>query len=659
MYITWKQRLAQDPSLRDINSWPPIDVNTLSRSHRPIFIRNRAMTALAITGTPLKDVAQRHGVNPTIVSRLLSRELAGSANQSPALTQAMIPYQRLAPHKRRISIDNLLDRKNHQNAFQYVLDTVPGIRTKLDTMIIARLKDQPTAQVLSPAAIHGEFKRLLAEAHWPTDQYPYTTASCAYESVRRYYHERLEHLRLEHMKTPARIITSLKPFHRAFREIQIDTQTVDTNTCIHVELNSELIPLRVSRVALLLCVDVDTQCYLGHHLSLSHEPSQDDLLQLFDNITRQWSPLNLTSPGLTYTPGSGFPSMWGDEFLHLTFGEVKLDNALMHLAGTVRTYVCDDHGSTLNLGLPGAPLGRNWIEAAFNAINKTTHRFPSTTGSHPKDAIRESRKNHKRPPKITLTMLEETISVMLAHHNVTPQAQLGNQDPLSLLRHHTNNHYIRWLPERSEQYWSPFEGEQLCNVIFLKNEKRRPFIRFARLRYRGDCLNNSHLLHKNVRIRYDRRDVRIVRAYDEYGNYLGELFAPKSWQRFAHSLYTRKKIFAATKEWRFHSKDPLAEFFHHLAMNKEQPSQALEILRIYREAGRYVPAFIGDENPNSDRNKPLETSVESEPLTASEAEKQGKGDTTPLSYKHHHQGALSDEPPIKPWGLEWVDGIED
>lgn len=612
MRLNWRERLTQDTSLSDIRSWPMIDIDTLPVHHRRGYIDNRTMAAKIISGAPVNKVAEAFGVHRSKLTRLMNRCLAGSPDSTPALSKGLVPFSHLTKHQRRTSLPMLTKVRGSQNAFQYVLDHVPGMRDKLDTLIVERVKDKPTAQVTSPAMFFGEFKRLLKEANWPTDQYPYTTVSCGYEAVRRHYHKRLQQLRLEHLKKPSRIITAPKPIYRALKSIQIDTQIVDMNATIHLELNDELIPLRISRVALLKAIDMATNCVMGYHLALTKDPDQDDLLQLIDHMVRPWKPLDLQTPGLQYFPGSGFPTMWGDEFLHLTFDEVKLDNALMHLAATVREQVCDRHAATLNLGLPGVPLGRNFVEAAFRKLNQTVHRFPSTTGSHPYDPIRESRKNQKRPPKVTLRSLEETLSVIIATHNATPRAELNNETPLDAVRRHANQHYLRWRPERHDQYWSPFEAEQQCRVIFLTTEKRLPFIRFARLRYQGSCLNNPHLLHKSIRIRYNRRDIRRVKAYALDGKYLGDLVAPKSWQRFAHSVSTRKRIFKTMKEWRHHADDPLAEYFHHLITQKEIPTTALEIVRVARESTRFIPFCPsdntihnrhiekGDENKNCD-----------------------------------------------------------
>ena len=146
--------------------------------------------------------------------------------------------------------------------------------------------------------------------------------------------------------------------------------------------------------------------------------------------------MNLKTPGLIYIPGSGFPSGLSEEFCNIGLNMVRLDNAFCHIAHTVRDYVCNELGATISLGLPAKPKMRNLIEFAFRILNYDMHRFPSTTGSHPKDPIKETSKNSKKPPIITLNALEEVLSVIISGHNAKPQNKLGGSSPLGLMKFH-------------------------------------------------------------------------------------------------------------------------------------------------------------------------------------------------------------------------------
>ena len=206
MRITWRQRLEQNPEMRNIDSWPAIDVNTIKKENRTSFILNKRIVACVIKEGKVTSVANKFDVNRATINRLMARTLGGSSDESPALTKGLIPYYRLTTPVRKSALDTLYYKANHQHAFRFLLDEIPDMRDGLDEMIIAALKDKPNSQVTSCASFYGEFKRRLVEANWPTDTYPYTTSTFARESVRRYYHERLDILRLLQIKTPKREI---------------------------------------------------------------------------------------------------------------------------------------------------------------------------------------------------------------------------------------------------------------------------------------------------------------------------------------------------------------------------------------------------------------------------------------------------------------------
>ena len=189
---------------------------------------------------------------------------------------------------------------------------------------------------------------------------------------------------------------------------------------------------------------------------------------------------------------------------------------------------------------------------------------------------------------------------MISKHNATIRSELFGLTPLEAIRRHASNHYMRWRLDNYEQSWSPFEGEKRCRVIFLKDEKRRAFINFMYLRYTGDCLNDSRLINNYVLVRYDRRDIRSADVFSLDGRFLGKIFAPKSWQRFAHGLRTRRIVIQLTREFKFKNDDLLAEYFHHLMINRDTPEKALELIRVSRESDRIVPSKTPHKRIDSD-----------------------------------------------------------
>lgn len=587
MRLTWRARLEQQPQLRQFDNWPTITLDCVPQKKRKQFTRNVQVVDAVLSAQPIIAVAKAHGLSPGRISQLLDRALGGECSEPPSLTRGLIPNRPIQQKRRRTSLNKTKGRSPGacSCAFRALLEAVPGLRDGLDAMITAKLKDTAYAQRLTPQAFHGEFKRLLAEAHWPQNRYPYTTDSLAYQSVRRHLHQRtaeLQQVRQARVK-PARDLGIDVSRSRALRAIQIDEHTLDLRKRVHLRLNGEMIPLQLARASVLIALDVDTECVLGYHLAPTRYPNQQDMLTLLTRCLEPWQPRPLHTPGLSYLPGACFPSGLPLGF-PISFGTVQLDNALLHRANSVIEVLCHGYGATLSYGPPGIPKVRAHIEAVFDYIERNCgHRHAATTGSYPTDPEKESRKNAKRPPAITFQSLDEALSVILTEYNVTPNAALGGATPLALFEHHCRHHYVRYVPPDAAQQWRPFCESKVVPLHWYRHEKRVPHINFMYARYDGPGLVHAVTGDEQVRVVFDRRDIRTLHAYSLQGDDLGELQVSRSWRRFPHSLATRQWIHKHTREYQFSTRDPLSDYFRLLLEGKGKPKAALSLLRVYTE----------------------------------------------------------------------------
>ena len=588
MYLTWRERLERHPELKDFGAWPIIDLDSITTRHRQQFNQNKAIVLQGLQGIPFVKIAKHFNLPASSITRKMDRCLGGNEFQPPLLTQGLIPHAKVTQGQRREALPTFSEPSGPQFAFTALLRDIPALPRKLDEMINAKLKDARYAQTLTPATFHGEFKRILIEEGHPTDQYPYTTQKMAAESVRLYFHQRLKALRTlrdRPIPTPTHQ-TANNLSYRALQTIEIDEHTLDLHQTIHLDLNDELIPLRLSRLQVIVATNVDTDCVMGYHLALSQSPNQQDMLQLLDNCVQPWKPMRLKTPGLAYESGACFPSGLGKDF-PVSLHTIKLDNALAHLAHSVQTAICDQQAATFCLGRGRTPKTRRWVEDLFNRVNtQLTHRYASTTGSHPKDPVKESLKNIKKPPVVTLRMLDEALSVILTKHNVTRKKHLGQATPLELYQAHFKNHYIRYLPEQLRSQWHPFMETKTVPLKCLRYDHRPPHINFQGVRYRGEKLLEAAPTHNKIIIEYDRRDIRWLNARTLNGKDLGRLAAPQSWLRFSHGIATRQLINKKVKQHQYHGRDPLAEHFRYLLEQKGSPKIALQMVRVYDEFGR-------------------------------------------------------------------------
>jgi len=595
--------------LWDFTQWPTIPLDNVPRKNRKRYLRNQQIIAQVLSGIPLYKVARLHQLTPGRLSQLLARCLGGNIEDPPALTVGLIPNRHVLNKRRVCPLPTLKRSRGYAYAFRALLEKIPNLSKEFDAMIMAKLKDEPYAQYLAPQPFHGLLKKLLAEANWPKDRYPYTSESLAYASVRRYLNKRTAELQQAQQlrrQPPPRDLGIPPRRIRAQRALQIDEQLIDFKGSVHLVLNEELIPLRVARASVSTAVDVDTTCILGYTLDPTRNPNQQDMLGLFDACINPWQPLTLTTPGLSYAPGACFPS-GAESAFPISFGTVQMDNALMHRAQSVIDFLCIKTGATLNCGLPGMPVIRHVVESVFRYINQhCSHRFASTTGSYPTDPKKESRKNQKYPPIITWRTLMEALSVILTEYNITPQAALGNVSPLELFLHQCSTHFVRYVPPILTQQWQPLISEQILPLHWNRKEKRLPYVYFYYERYKGRGLLNVASQEKQIRVKYHRKDLRKLQAFTLDGEDLGELHVASPWRRYAHSLATRKWIHRNAKQYHLNMRDPLSSLFRYLLHNKNLPETALTLLRIYDEFTFEQPGglVLGEGYDNLENMKP-------------------------------------------------------
>ena len=596
MQLTWQARLVQQPALLDMREWPVIDVLSLPPEKRRQFLRNQRMVAQALAQTRLNAIAADFHVSPALVTYLLNRSLGGDEESPPALTRALVPGEPLAPRRRRTALGTLRVATGHTCSLGHLLAVVPGLKDYLDKLLQHFSRRRRTGQNLRVSTFHKAFLRYLRQSHWPPDTYPFTVTYQGYESLRRYFHRELDLLSLPR-ETRRVIAPSSKPVE-IFQEIQIDEHTVDCHGTVVLVLNDQWEPLRISRVTLIAAREVASSAVLGAILILDSSPCKDDLMALFALFARAWQPLPLSAPGLAYPPGVYMPTALGEDFLRPAYGIFRFDNALMHRALDVRDYICDRLGATFNLGLPRYPLARVLIETAFKSLNLTIHRFPSTTGSYPTDPRKEPARHAKKPPVVSLKVLEEAIQVHMAHLNVRPQGNLGAVSPIDLMREQMAHHWVPLRPECALEHSNPLVGSRLVTVHYSTHEHRRPWVNFESLRYDAPGVLSPAMAGQKIRVEFNRSDLRQLTAYSLHGTLLGILRAPATWQRFPHTLSTRKLIMKCIRQGLIQADDPFGAYYDYLLQHRTLPSAALELVRVHREFGDYAQPLPAAATPS-------------------------------------------------------------
>ncbi|WP_166260604.1 hypothetical protein [Marinobacter salicampi] len=598
--MSWRERLINEPSLKAFSEWPAVDYNLIPLKKRPLFLRNQRLVSKVLSGTTLEAVAQSEGLSKGRVSQVLERCLGGNLDSPALLTEGLIPSVQVNPPQRTAPLPTFQSPGACTGAFAALLAQVPELKKELDRAIEADFKRKSVSERLTAESLHNRFVFKLAALNWPLDRYPYTTASRGYESVRRYWVIKKQELTAEqyqHQEASSQA-AALPLTLRALATVQVDEHLIDVHSRISIELGGELIHLRLARCTLLLAIDVGTQCVLGFHLVPTAAPNQQDMLALIERCVTKRQPPALTTPQFTAPSGPAFPSEL-EPSVAISLGTVLLDNAWIHHSNSVVDFLSAKMGAALRFGYPALPKTRALVERVFHYLElRLGHRFDSTTGSSPTDPAKESKKNAKKPPMLSFQTLEEALYLTLFEFNHRPRPHLGGSSPMDLFRHQLQTQWIRYFAEGQTAGFRPWLSQKTVPVHRPKPGNGTPFVMFEYCRYRGPGLIKLTSLKSQVVIEYDRRDIRRIRAKTLKGEDLGELRAPQSWQRFAHSVSTRRMLFKNQRAHRADQHDPVTGWFSDLLEKRDQPKIASQILRIYQEisaAGRMGLAFGEDQ----------------------------------------------------------------
>jgi putative transposase len=616
MLTSWRERLQQFPELTDINNWPKVDTDSISKSKRRTFRRNINIVVSVLEGESCSTAAKKIGVSPAMVTNVLNRCLGGQSSEQPILTYACIPFTQVNGSLRIKPHTDMSQNSGFMGEFKMLLTSEPIIEETLSKFIRNKLSDRNTAHTLNPAALHAEFKRILNAIHWPRTSYPFNTDSVAYHSVYRFYKEKLLNYQLKQFQKPfTHIAPKTKIGATPLREVEIDEQLIDVSIAIEIEFADKLITLRLPRIAAIVAVDKDTNCVIAYHLCLTAHPSKEEMLQLLQKLVKGQEQIDIITHGFVDQQSCNFPSVSSPDGTLHGIHYIKLDNALCHLADDVRHAAVSMLGATLSFGKKASPKSRNWVEAAMKIINGATHRFASTSGSHPKDPIKESSNNRKTPPKLTLHTLQEALHLVFGQHNNTPKGSLASLTPIEAFEKFTANSFGRIVSIESVQNLKLLNITKYCCVKFYPHENRMPFVNYIKIRYSGSCLARKDLVGQKVKLQIDLLDARYIRAYSLKGEYLGLLNAPKSWLRFKHSYHLRKLILRLVRKHTFSRYDPLIGYFDYLVNNIQKPKYALRLARLVESASYYGPldelTSSTEDITKSSRNE-VEVSIQSE-----------------------------------------------
>jgi hypothetical protein len=144
------------------------------------------------------------------------------------------------------------------------------------------------------------------------------------------------------------------------------------------------------------------------------------------------------------------------------------------------------------------------------------------------------------------------------------------------------------VPEALRNRLELLHDPAFCLVHGNVGRGERPYISFMHVRYTSEQLaRRSNLIGKQLRVYFDAKDLRTLRAFTPDGQPLHDLLASGPWRHEAHSLRLRQEVFKAKrdKQLAFVAGESPIEAFVKLRRSKASKSRkaASDLARVQRE----------------------------------------------------------------------------
>lgn len=562
--------------LRDLSSWPSVDVSALNENDRTVFIARQRAIELYVHNPYLSLLAIQNqtGIDPKTIYRVIDRCLAKHADGRINGFRAAIPYARLKQYERVHSVNRTDGAQGVglAGAFSLLLQRYPPLEKFLSREAKQRYKAIGCArEVRKPIKnIHRNFLEECRKVGVKPNEYPLNQAMAGLRSLASYF-KRYENQTFESAARSAgadRVspaapaeIEQTPPATRAFEVVEFDGHKIDLRVTVRVidPFGFETL-LELTRIWILVLLDVASRAVIGYKIAISKEYNKDDVAGALQAALTPFRPRKYKIPGLSIRAGGGYPSGVLPQTHFACWEWFRFDGAKSHIAADTLTRLSQVVGCWPDNGPAGEPDERPFIERFFHQVAANfAHRLPGTTGSDPKSIEKAlSDPGGDITLLVELDELEDMVEVMIGDYNGESHGGISSRTPLEAMAQllARDQGYLRTLPR--------VVRENLCllqeaRIVLIKGNAAtsvRPHINFLEVRYTSDILSSSpRLIGKKVRIYFDVRDIRSVKAFFEDGAELGILTAVRPWCYTPHSVRVRQEIFRLKRKGKLNYRD--------------------------------------------------------------------------------------------------------
>lgn len=540
----------------DTTQWLSVDTSYLNpEKTRKFKCRKRAVDLYLQNEDKISQITEKTGISRSELYRLLTRVFSLSENGFHQGYTALLPGYRVSKYKR---ITN--SHFGTAGLFTQFLKEYPELETKLNKWATAN--NNGNGEIISGTnflTIWRAFEKACKETSIDTYRdYPFSSADRGREAIRRYCRQvrKKNFIRgsiVEYGRSAGKMAAyASKNFQTniiqtPYHHVQIDGHRIDTELVVTLnDADGIEREYPLSRLWLIVLIDLASRAVLGYHISLSENYTAEDVLECIGNSLVPWKPKTLPSPRIHYRPGGGLPSGVIDNCAWRTFDILQFDNAMPHLSAWVQERIIQHVCNEVITNRPGRPRSDAIVERFMRTFEEDSlHKFPTTTGSHPKDPRRHKPEEFAKWLRIGFDDLVIITDLTIANYNASPHTSLHGWSPLEYLRYHIkkNNDLIRTTITKDSERSPLFLRKFKVTIRGDQKNGHLPYIQFLGARYKSNelCLHPEYI-GQSVVFEVNVKDIRSATVYLNDGRSLGTIFAQRCWRRHPHSIQVRRAI---------------------------------------------------------------------------------------------------------------------
>lgn len=591
----------------DTSKWSVVLVDNLPEDRKQIFLLRKKAIDMYFADKPIREISKETNLHRNSITKLAKRCLELDNSGTPYGYNALIPYKRIRKHT--------MIAKKHKGcsgSFSALLDNYPQLQELIINQYLGINKKRVLEPNIRVNTLHSKFIRKCHQLNIREDEYPFNTIDKGKRSLYRYtnnlknlyydkYTKRYGNYAYGRLNSTGVGIPNNPIITRPFQQVQFDGHRIDMIISVKFKtIEGDTIVNPMSRIWLLVIIDVATRVILGYHLCLNSEYSSADVLRCIQNAIVPKEKKKFTIPNFKYPSNGGFHSLFIPETMWAVWDEFLYDNAKANLAKNVTDKLTQVVKCSINAGPVATPERRGLIERFFRTLEENGyHRIVSTVGSNPTDPRRNNPEKSSITYEILENEIEELTEILIANYNNTPHDGINGFSPLELMRQRIERGQI-------PRTIAPYDRNDLTFLSLKIQRKicgsikcgRRPYIIYEGVQYRNDVLSKMpDLIGQKLTLLVNINDLRSIKAYLSNGSELGMLTASGKWGIKPHTLKMRKEINKLKKNKYIHinSTDDPIEIYHEFLIKKSVKNKtSRNKLAILEKTATQLPDRIND-----------------------------------------------------------------